>query len=154
MHTAEWKSRAPVKWGSSAGDNPRRDWGTRVSFCAHPKASGARPSLPPSPPYTPHQSIPILLLWLGNSSWELLQHKGSQELSWHMHTAQHRSAGATALKFWFLPFWIFKAATWVCADSFSAHVSSARSSHAAGSSHEQPVSCIKELCKEGPSPSP
>lgn len=101
-------------------------------------------------------TLPTLLTspYLCNPSWELLQQKGSQELSWHMHTAQNRSAGATTLKLWFLCLWIFKAATWVCAHSFSAYVSWARSSHAVVSSHEQPVSCIKALCKEGSSPSP
>lgn len=111
------------KWGSSAGDKPRRDRGQEWAFLRTSKPCSADPSLTSSPPCAPQQSIPILLPRPGNSSWELLQHKGSQELSWHTHTAQNRSAGATALKFWFLCFWIFKAATWVSAHSFSAHIS-------------------------------
>lgn len=142
------------KCRSCAENKPGRDWGQHWALVHTPKPRDASPSLPSSPPYTPHQSIPMLLPTPGNPSWELLQQKGSQELSWHMHTAQNRSAGATTLKLWFLCLWIFKAATWVCAHSFSAYVSWARSSHAVVSSHEQPVSCIKALCKEGSSPSP
>lgn len=127
----EWKGRAPCWRGAQVLGTSQEGTGTRVSraLMRTPKPLSASPPLTPGtaqnffPSSAPHQSIPSFSPVLATPRWELLQQKGNQELSWHTHAAQNRSAGATTLKFGFLYFWIFKATARVCANSFSAHVS-------------------------------